>query len=367
MMSRLIRVGITHGDINGIGYEVIMKTFADDRMMELCTPVIFGSAKLIAYYKNVVGADDFNYTPVKSVEDIEEGTCNLINISDEEFKVDMGQATPESGKAAFLSLSAAVDALKSGHIDVLVTAPINKNAIQSEEFKFVGHTEYLEQEYGNGYKAMMLLFNDELKIALVTTHLPIKDVASAITKDSVLEKIRNMSNTLRKDFAIERPKIAVLSLNPHAGDNGLIGSEEEESIIPAIEEANNQKIVAFGPYSADGFFASKMYEKFDGVIAMYHDQGLAPFKALACETSVNLTAGLPYIRTSPGHGTGYDIAGKNMADPTSMREAVYKAIDLYRNRMTYIRSKANPLKKQYIDRSGDKEVLDLTKDDDQEI
>lgn len=362
-MARLVRVGITHGDINGVGYEIIMKTFADDRMMELCTPVVFGSAKLMAYYKNVVDAEGFSYTPIKSVEDIEEGTCNLINISDEEFKVDMGHATAESGKAALMSLTAAVDALKNGYIDVLVTAPINKKAIQSEEFEFPGHTEYLEQAYGNGYKAMMLLFNDELRVALVTTHLPLRDVANAITKERIVDVIHNLSNTLRKDFAIERPKIAVLSLNPHAGDSGLLGSEEEDIISPAIEEANAHKIITFGPYAADGFFGAEMYKKFDGVVAMYHDQGLAPFKALACETAVNLTAGLPFIRTSPGHGTGYDIVGKNLADPTSMREAVYKAIDLYRNRMIYISSRANPLKKQYVDKSGDKEVLDLTKDE----
>ena len=359
----MVKVGITHGDINGIGYEVIMKSLSDERMMELCTPVIFGSTKLVAYYKNVVEVEGFNFTVVSSLEDIEDGDCNFYNISEDEFKVDMGQPTEASAKAAFLSLQVAVEALKNGYIDVLVTAPINKNAMQTAGFEFPGHTEYLENEYGNGYKAMMLLFNDDLRVALATTHLPMKDIPAAITKEGLVEKIRNMYNTLRKDFTIENPKIAVLSLNPHCGDNGLLGKEEEEIISPAVQESFNHKIMAFGPYAADGFFGNKAYEKFDGVIAMYHDQGLAPFKALAMETGVNFTAGLPYIRTSPDHGVGYDIVGKDMADPTSMREAIYKAVELYKNRKSYIRSKSNPLKKQYVDKSGDKEVLDLTKDE----
>lgn len=359
----MIRVGITHGDINGVGYEIIMKALSDERMMELCTPVIFGSAKLMAYYRNIVNVEGFNYSLVDSMDDIIEGECNLINISSEEFKVEIGQPTETSGLAAVMSLNAAVDALKQGYIDVLVTAPICKKSVQSETFDFPGHTEYLEQAYGNGYKAMMLMVGDELRVALVTTHLAIKDIAEAITKDAITEKLRNLHNTMRKDFAIERPKIAVLALNPHSGDEGLLGTEEQEIIKPAIDEAFENKIMAFGPYAADGFFSSRMYEKFDAVLAMYHDQGLAPFKALVAENGVNFTAGLPYIRTSPDHGTAYDIAGKGVADPTSMREAIYKAISLYRNRKIYIKSKANPLKKQYVDRSGDKEVLDLTKDE----
>lgn len=360
----MVRVGITHGDINGIGYEVIMKALADERMMELCTPVIFGSAKLVAYYKNIIDAEGFNYTQIRSLDEIEDGDCNFYNISDEEFKVDLGQPTEISAKAAMMSLEKAVAALKDGFIDVLVTAPINKKVMQSAGFDFPGHTEYLENEYGNGYKAMMLLFNDDVRVALVTTHLPLKDVPAAITKDIVMEKIRNLYNTLRKDFTFDCPKIAVLSLNPHCGDDGLLGTEENEIIKPAIEESYAHKIMAFGPYSADGFFGNKTYEKFDGVVAMYHDQGLAPFKTMAMATGVNFTAGLPFVRTSPDHGVGYDIAGKNMADPTSMREAIYKAVDLFKNRKNYIRSKANPLKKQYVDKSGDKVVLDLTKDED---
>lgn len=359
----MVRVGITHGDINGIGYEVIMKALSDERMMELCTPVIFGSSKLVSYYKNMIGAEGFNFTIISSIEEIEDGDCNFYNITEEELKVDMGQPTEASAKAAYLSLQKAVDALKNGFIDVLVTAPINKNAMQSVGFEFSGHTEYLESEYGNGYKAMMLLFNDDLRVALVTTHLPLKDIASNISKEAVAETIKNMYHTLRKDFTIENPKIAVLSLNPHSGDNGLLGKEEEEIIAPAIQESFDKKIMVFGPFAADGFFGNRTYEKFDGVVAMYHDQGLAPFKALAMETGVNFTAGLPFIRTSPDHGVGYDIVGKNIADPTSMREAIYKAIMLFKNRKSYIKSKANPLKKQYVDKSGDKEVLDLTKDE----
>lgn len=362
-MSKIIRVGITHGDINGVGYEVIMKSLSDDRMMELCTPVIFGSAKLMAYYRKVFEVESFNYTIIDSLDDIVDGECNLINISDEEFKVDMGQPTDVSGRAAVLSLQAATEAIKEGYVDVLVTAPICKKNVQSDTFDFPGHTEYLEQAYGDGYKAMMLMVGDNLRVALVTTHLAVKEISDAITKEGVIEKIRNLHNTLRKDFAIERPKIAVLSLNPHNGDDGLLGSEENEIIRPAIDEAFENKIMAFGPYAADGFFSSKLYENFDAVLAMYHDQGLAPFKALVAESGINFTAGLPYIRTSPDHGTAFDIAGKGIADPTSMREAIYKAIDFYRNRMIYIKSKANPLKKQYVDKSGDKEVLDLTKDE----
>lgn len=362
-MSRMIRVGITHGDINGVGYEIIMKALSDERMIEMCTPVIFGSAKLMTYFRKMFDIEGFTYTVVDSVDDIIDGECNLVNISSEEYKVEIGQATEISGKAAVASLNAAVEAMKNGHVDVLVTAPINKKAVQSDEFNFPGHTEYLEEAYGNGYKAMMLMVGGDLRVALVTTHLALKDIAEAITKESIMEKVRSLHNTLRKDFALERPKIAVLSLNPHNGDDGLLGTEENDIIKPAVEESFDNKIMAFGPYPVDGFFSSKMYEKFDAVLAMYHDQGLAPFKALVAETGINFTAGLPYVRTSPDHGTAYDIAGKGIADATSMREAIYNAIDIYRNRMIYIKSKANPLKKQYVDRGGDKVVLDLTKEE----
>lgn len=367
-MARPIKVGITHGDINGISYEIILKALGDERITEICTPVIFGSAKLIAYFKKILGIDNFHFNQIKDPADAQEGVINLYNISPEEFKVDLGLPTEESGRAALLALEKGVESLKEGSIDVLVTAPINKHAIHGENFNFPGHTEYLQNrlaetpaEGEKEEKALMVLFNDNLKVALVTTHLPISALSEAITKESVADTIRRFNDSLRKDFAILRPRIAVLSLNPHAGDNGLIGTEEESAIIPAISEAVENDIVCLGPFAADGFFGSGAYRNFDGVVAMYHDQGLAPFKGLAENKGVNFTAGLPFIRTSPDHGTGYDIVAKNQADETSMRDAIYSAIDIFRNRSAFNRATQNPLKKQYIERGADKTV-DLTKD-----
>lgn len=361
-MAKPVRVGITHGDINGISYEIILKALADERMPELCTPVIFGSPKLVAYFRKNLNIDEFRFTQVNDGE-VRDGEINLVSISQDEFKVEMGQPTEESGRAALLSLEYGVEALKSGMIDILVTAPINKHAIQSDKFQFKGHTEYLESELGaEGDKALMILFDDFLRVALVTTHEPVKDLASCITCENVLDTIRRFSSSLKRDFGFDRPRIAVLSLNPHNGDGGLLGDDEQQAIIPAISEAQDEGIAAFGPYAADGFFGSGAYRKFDGVVAMYHDQGLAPFKALAENRGVNFTAGLPFVRTSPDHGTGYDIAGKNLADATSMREAIYKGIDIYRNRRIYDRASSHPLRKQYVERGADKTV-DLTKDE----
>ena len=255
--------------------------------------------------------------------------------------------------------------LRNGAIDVLVTAPIDKNNIQSDTFHFPGHTEYLESSIGDGASSLMVLFNDRMRVALVTTHLPVSQIASAITKEKIISKIEVLNQSLKQDFAIEYPRIAVLALNPHSGDHGLLGNEEKEIITPAIEEAyNEKKICCFGPYAADGFFGNGSYTKFDGVLAMYHDQGLAPFKTLDMDSGVNFTAGLPFVRTSPDHGTGYDIAGKGVASPASMLAAIYAAIDIYRNRTTYAEIHANPLRKQYFDKSNDNVVLDLSKDDD---
>lgn len=361
-MAKPIRVGITHGDINGISYEIILKTLADERILELCTPVIFGSSKLMTYFRKNLNLEEIRFSQVRDGE-ISDGEINLVNISQEEFKVDCGQPTEESGRAAILSLETAVDALRGGMIDILVTAPINKYAVQNDKFQFVGHTEYLQSAIGNeGDHALMVLFDDFVRVALVTTHKSIRELPDSITKDSVLDTIRRFNSTLKRDFAFDCPRIAVLSFNPHNGDNGLLGDEEQTAVIPAIAEAQNDGIVAFGPYAADGFFGSGAYEKFDGVVAMYHDQGLAPFKALAENRGVNFTAGLPFVRTSPDHGTGYDIAGKNVADPTSMREAIYKGIDIYRNRRAFDRASAHPLRKQYVERGADKTV-DLTKEE----
>lgn len=362
MSDRPIRVGITHGDTNGISYEIILKTLADERMPELCTPVLFGSSRLIAYFRKMFDIEMQNFHPARDLSDIRDGHLNVINITPDEIKVELGQPTEESGAAALLSLEKAVEALRNGDIDVLVTAPINKKNIQSDTFRFHGHTEYLQDRLGGeGNEALMVLFNDDLRVALVTTHLPIREVADAITREKVVKTITGMAETLTRDFAIGRPRIAVLSLNPHVGDEGLLGSEEKDIIIPAMEDAEAKNVLAFGPFAADGFFGSDAWRHYDGVVAMYHDQGLIPLKTIAGNRGVNFTAGLPFVRTSPDHGTGYDIAGKGTADESSFREAIYKAIDLYRNRAAHDRAAANPLRRQYVEKGADKTV-DLTKE-----
>jgi 4-hydroxythreonine-4-phosphate dehydrogenase len=364
-MGRNIKVGITHGDFNGVGYEVILKSLADERMNELCTPVIFGSGKAAAYYLKKLGLGDVRFTQIESAADAADGEISIVNVC-EECKVDPGTDSPEAGHAAFVALEAACNALKDGSIDVLVTAPINKKNIQCSDFSFSGHTEYLQDRLGKeDSKSLMILFDEHLRVAMVTTHLPVSEIASHITKEIVADTINRFSDALKSDFRCERPKIAVLSLNPHCGDNGLLGKEETEIIEPAIKECNDAGIMVFGPYASDGFFGSGAYRKFDGVVAMYHDQGLAPFKTIAGAYGVNLTAGLPYVRTSPDHGTAYDIAGKNEADESSMRHAIYSAIDVYRAREAYEIARRNPLKKQYVERGADKTV-DLTKDTDEE-
>lgn len=354
-MNRPVRVGITHGDINGIGYEIIMKALADETFTDLCTPVVFGSPKLFSFYRKQLGINDFYYRQIASAENVADGEINVVNISNEDFKVTPGQPSPEGGAAALLSLEKGVEAVMAGHVDVLVTAPIDKHTIQSDRFRFAGHTEYLREKAGEGSRSLMILFADALRVALVTTHLPISEVSAAISKERIVETVKLFDASLRADFACERPKIAVLSLNPHCGDNGLLGHEEKDVIAPAIEECLNEGILAFGPYSADGFFAGEGIHAFDGVVAMYHDQGLAPFKALARDRGVNFTAGLPFVRTSPDHGTAYDIAGKGVADPVSMREAIYQAIDIFRRRRVFESASANPLARQTDTRKGDKE------------
>lgn len=361
-MSKLIKVGITHGDINGIGYEVTMKALADEKMLELFTPVFFGSPQIIEKCRR-----DFNLELpaihiVRNRGDIHDGKLNVIEIPVTHHDVNPGRPTVISGQAAVNALELAVQSLKENEIDVVVTAPISKKAVQSPDFRFPGQTEFFQERLGNENDALMVLFDDYLKVALVTTHLPLSNVSEAITKESVFDKIKTFHEVLRRDFMINGPKIAVLSLNPHCGDEGLLGNEEQDMIIPAIEEAKKLNILAFGPYSADGFFASGDYKNFDGILAMYHDQGLAPFKALASDNGVNFTAGLPYVRTSPDHGTAYDKAWKGEADPNSMRQAIYKAIDLYRNREIFLEASANPLKKARQEKTVDK-TIDLSKDE----
>ncbi|MDD4514141.1 4-hydroxythreonine-4-phosphate dehydrogenase PdxA [Massilibacteroides sp.] len=364
MDNRLIKVGITHGDINGIGYEVILKTFSDNRVAELCTPIIYGSSKIAAYHRKALDLAPVNMNVISNAEDAGENRLNIINCVDDETKVELAQSTKVAGEAAYKALETAVSDLKKGLIDVLVTAPINKNNIQNDDFTFPGHTEYLEKCFNqNGTNALMILMKEELRVALVTGHIPLSEVVKKVDKETIVDKLLVFNKSLIQDFGVIKPRIAVLSLNPHAGDRGLIGNEEETVILPAMQEAESKGVMSFGPYPADGFFGSSMYEEFDGVLAMYHDQGLAPFKTLAMEEGVNFTAGLPIVRTSPAHGTAYDIAGKNIASEVSFRQALYTAMDVYRCRIAYKEATANPLRKQYFDKGGDNEKLDLTKDD----
>lgn len=340
-----IRIGITHGDLNGIGYEVILKAFADAELADMCIPVLYGSPRAAIFNRKNLDLPT-NFKIIPSAEQAEAGVLNMVVCFEEEVKIDYGQPTPESGKAAMLSLKKAVADAKAGLIDALVTAPINKAAIHSEEFPFAGHTEYLEHELGESGDAQMILMNPLMRVALLTTHVPVRDVSSFVTMANVEHSIERLFQSLKRDFLISAPRIAVLGLNPHNGDCGLIGDEEEQSIIPAIKAQREKGVQCFGPYAADGFFGAGEYSHFDAVLAMYHDQGLAPFKALCQDDGVNFTAGLSIVRTSPDHGTAYDIAGKGLADPNSFRQALYDAIDITRNRREVDAASKNPLKVQ---------------------
>ncbi|OAV71709.1 4-hydroxythreonine-4-phosphate dehydrogenase 2 [Bacteroidales bacterium Barb4] len=364
MEERMIKAGITCGDTNGIGCEVILKTFADAHITELCTPVIYGSTKAFAHYRKLLELPPVNMSTISRAEDAGGNRVNVINCIDEDLPIAPAKSTPQAGLAAFKALEEAVKDLKEGRIDVLLTAPINKHNIQSENFRFPGHTEYLEEQFGDSrHKALMILMNERIRVALVTGHIPLSQVASALTTEDITAKLVIFNQSLKKDFRIIRPCIAVLALNPHAGENGLLGTEEQEIIAPAIAEAEKQGVMSFGPYSADGFFGSHTFDKFDGILAMYHDQGLIPFKTLAMEDGVNYTAGLPIVRTSPAHGTAYDIAGQNKASEDSFRQALYTAIDIFRNRASYKEATAHPLRKQYVNKGNDNVKLDLTKDE----
>lgn len=354
-MSRVKKIAITQGDHNGVGLEVTMKSLADDTMLELMTPVLYADLRLAEQAAKAFAPDMPPFNIIKSVEQAEEGCINLIDLKLPDVTVTPGMATQASGVGAVSSLRRAVADLKEGLVDAIVTAPINKEAVQSNDFRYSGHTEYLGSEAGDEYRPQMILFDDTLRVALVTTHLPLAEIPQAVTEAKVIAAITDFSRTLKEDFNIERPKIAVLSLNPHSGDGGLLGKEEEEVISPAIENCNETGILAFGPFASDGFFGSGNFRRFDGVLAMYHDQGLAPFKTIAGEHGVNFTAGLPFVRTSPDHGTAYDIAWRNCADPASMREAIYKAVDICRNRAVYKESAANPLKHHVSDRPAKNE------------
>ena len=342
-MSEKIKVGITHGDVNGIGYEIILKTFGNPMMFEFCTPILYGSPKVAAYHRKAVDSQT-NFNVVNSAAEAVPDRLNLVNCCTEDVKVELGIPTEESGNAAYLALDRAVKEYRQGMFDVLVTAPINKKCIHSDNFNFTGHTEYIESELGEGSKALMILINRVMRVALVTIHEPISKIASLLNKELIKSKISVLQHSLKTDFNIEIPRIAVLALNPHASDDGLMGDEEEKIIKPAINECQDEGIQCFGPFPADGFFGSNQYEKYDAVIAAYHDQGLIPFKTLSFGKGVNYTAGLNKIRTSPDHGTAYEIAGKNKADFNSFKEAVYLALDIFNSRNQYKEISANPMK-----------------------
>ncbi len=351
MSEHRLKIGIAQGDPNGIGWEVILKALADARMTELCTPVVYGSPKAADHYRRTIAdLEETPFLPIVSAHEARRGKVNLVACGDVE-QVTPGQATPEAGRAAVEALRRAVAELKEGHIDALVTAPFDKETVQSDDFRYTGHTEYLGAELGGD--PLMILCSDVLRVGLVTKHIPVSEISRSITKEKIRKNLETMRRTLIEDFGIVEPRIAVMALNPHAGDGGLLGTEEEEIIRPAIVEAYDAGILAFGPFAADGLFAGGGYTHYDGILAMYHDQGLAPFKSLSPD-GVNFTAGLSAVRTSPDHGTAFDIAGQDKADAQSMRNAIYRAIDLVEKRRAYARWSADPLPRAERERERDR-------------
>lgn len=343
MKDKKIVVGITHGDINSISYELIIKSLQDSRIHDFCIPIVYGSPKVAAYHRKALNIDNFSFNNIRTAEEASPKRANIINCISEDIRVELGKATKTSGEASVLALEIATQDLADGKIDVLVTGPINKYSIQSERFSFAGHTEFLETRF-QSQGALMFMVHDLFRIGVVTGHIPLAKIPEFITKDTVLSKIRIMNKSLIEDFGIRKPRIAVLGLNPHAGENGIIGDEEQNEIQPAVEAAREESMLVFGPFAADGFFGSGNYTRFDGVLAMYHDQGLIPFKALMYEGGVNFTAGLPVIRTSPAHGTAFEIAGKGEATEDSFRKAIYMACDIYNFRNGHKELTSNPLK-----------------------
>lgn len=340
-------IGITTGDLNGIGLELIIKIFSDNRMLDLCTPVIFASNKAINFYRRIVTDYQLNFASIKSFDTINPKQVNVFNCWEEEVAITPGELTPEGGKYAVRSLLVAAQCLKDGQLDAIVTAPIHKKNTQVPDFNYTGHTPYFKEKF-EAKDVVMLLYNGDFRVGLVTEHIPVADVAKTISSELIVAKAQILRETLVKDFGINKPRIAILGLNPHAGDEGLIGAEEQTIIRPAIDSLQQAGVLAFGPYSADGFFAQHHYKQFDVVLAMYHDQGLIPFKSLNNGEGVNYTCGLPVVRTSPDHGTAFDIAGKNIGNPDSMREAVYQAIDILKQRAEYAEYTANPLQRQRL-------------------
>jgi len=343
MKTHKIRIGITQGDINGIGYEIIIKTLLDNRILDICIPVVYGSAKVAAYHRKTLNIGDFSMNIIKSPDDANPKRPNIINCLDDDIRVELGKSTSVAGEASYIALKRAADDIKAGKLDALLTAPISKYNIQSENFKFSGHTEFLK-DFFNVDDILMFMTSDLLKIGLVTMHTPLHQVPSLISENKIIHKTRIMYQSLIEDFGVIKPKIAVLGLNPHAGEEGMLGNEEQDIIKPAIEKLKQEGLLVFGPFSADGFFGSGAYLKFDGILAMYHDQGLAPFKSIVRDEGVNYTAGLPIIRTSPAHGTAFEMAGKNLANNDSFRKALYTACDIYQNRKSYTEISKDPLK-----------------------
>lgn len=349
-MKHIPRIGITQGDYNGVGLEVTLKALGNETILELMTPVLYADVRLLQEAAESCGLEPLRLNVIENADEASEGSLNVVDLALDDVTLTPGSPSEVSGRGAVASLRKATADVMAGVTDAIVTAPICKESVQSDDFRYSGHTEYLGAVAGEEYHPLMILFDDCLRVALVTTHLPLADIAGAVTEQKVIESITAFERSLREDFNIDRPRVAVLSLNPHAGDGGLLGREEQDVIIPAIENCYETGVLAFGPFAADGFFGSGKYRNFDGVLAMYHDQGLAPFKTIAGEHGVNYTAALPFVRTSPDHGTAFDIAWRNSADPTSMREAIYKAIDICRNRAIYKEASANPLKRETGDR-----------------
>ena len=353
-----IKVGISQGDINGISYEVIMKTLMDPRILESCTPIVYGSPKVAAYHRKALNIHNLSFNHIRAANEAIPKKANIVNCISEDVRVELGKSTEIAGESSYKALSKAVSDLQAGEIDVLITAPINKDNIQSKDFTFPGHTEYLVEKF-RSENYVMLMVAEQMRVGVVTGHVPISKVAENLSSELILSKLRIIAQSLVQDFSVTNPRIAVLGLNPHAGDNGLLGKEEQEIIIPAINKAKEEGIVALGPYPADGFFGSSDYLKYDAILAMFHDQGLIPFKMASFERGVNFTAGLPVIRTSPSHGTAYDIAGEDKASPESFRQALYLAIDIFKNRMIHEEISRNPLKKYEINPNHIDESVDI--------
>ena len=353
MEKKTILAGISQGDINGIGYEVIIKALSDPTINDICTPVVYGSSKVAAYHRKALNINNFTFNNIKTPDEAHARKANMINCLDDDIRVELGKSTTQGGEAAIISLEKAVEDLKSGKIDVLITAPIDKKNVQSENFHFKGHTDYLKSVAG-AEEVLMFMISESMRIGIATDHVPLRNVPGLITIETLLHKIRLMNQSLILDFNIRKPRIAVLGLNPHAGDNSLLGTEEAEILSPAIQQAQKEGIMTFGPFPADGFFGAGSFTKFDGILAMYHDQGLAPFKALSFDSGVNFTAGLSFIRTSPVHGTAFAIAGKGEASENSFRQALYLACDIFRNREMYAEISKNPLKHQDIEIHSDR-------------